>query len=88
MIGVERERERIPDDHAPWPLLAVETIDDEQMKKFDGEDWAERVLASLLEQVGLTARRMLKEAGRIQDVRQLKLYCYNYDEFNSNKEKE
>jgi len=72
----------------PWPLLVVETIDDEQMGKLKEEDWAERVLASLLERVGLTARRMLKEAGRIQDVRQLKLYCFNYDEFNSNKEKE
>jgi hypothetical protein len=88
MIGVERERERIPDDHAPWPLLVVQTIDDNEMKKFNEDDWPERVLVSIIEQLGLTLRRMLKEAGRIQDVRQLKLYCYNYDEFNTPKEKE
>ena len=71
-----------------WPLLVVQTIDDQDMEKSNEEDWAERVVATVVEQVGLTARRMLKEAGRMGDVRSLKLYIYDYDVTNRLKEKE
>ena len=72
------------EDHEPWPLLVIETIDYKQMEG-DGDDIAERVLRSMMERVRITAEKMLREAGRMHEVRQLKLYCYNYD---TTKEKE
>lgn len=74
------------EDHEPWPLLVVHTIDDEQMAKHgDDPEWPERVVRSMMEQVRLTAEKTLHQTGRMRDVRQLKLYCYNHD---TTKEKE
>jgi hypothetical protein len=64
---------------SPWPLFASIIIDDEQMAKFDTEDWPERVLDSMFQEVRTIALRHLREAGRVRDVRMLQLYCYNYD---------
>jgi len=64
---------------SPWPLVVTNTIDDEQMAKFDTDEWPEAVLDSMLNQVEVTARRMLRDAGRVRDVRALKLCVYNHD---------
>ena len=65
------------DNDSPWPLVVINAIDDEQMAKFDTEEWAEAVVDSMLNQVRHAAHVMLREAERMREVRALKLYCYN-----------
>jgi hypothetical protein len=75
VINLEKERQQIPDDHAPWPLLVVVT--DETPVREHSDEYPVAAFNSLMEHLRLTALKHLKGAGRTGDVRMLKLYCYN-----------
>jgi len=64
---------------SPWPLVVTHAIDDEQMAKVNTDEWAEAVVDSMLNQVCHTAYVMLREAGRMREVRTLKLSLYDHN---------
>lgn len=59
----------------PWPLLSVATNGTPERECSD--EYAEGAFRALVEAACLTALKHLREAGRVGDVKRLKLYCYN-----------
>lgn len=78
MIDIKKEKAQIPDDNKPWPLLVVSTNETPSRKRADNH--AEAAFRALVENACLAALRRLREAGRVGDVKMLKLYCYNSKE--------